>query len=116
MLLQRFHRIIRIILAADSKNNSAVVQIEQGSLKFLIGASGMLRSQLNAGHPILSDYPSPKSVVEIDDYGLRNLACERMQEAQPFIDETIEVLRCDREANHKPLAFVMPLDTTITCY
>ena len=78
MVLQRFHGIVSIVLAADCEQNASMMEIEQRALKVLICATRMLAAELNSGNSVLPDHSSPKSVIEVHNYSLRNFTGKRV--------------------------------------
>ena len=66
MLVEGLHGVVQVVLTADGKQNSPPRQIEQGALQSLKSRTGMLGTDLDAGHPIFADNPAPKRVIEID--------------------------------------------------
>src|SRR2546422_9591432 len=62
MVLQRFHGIVSIVLAADCEQNASMMEIEQRALKVLICATRMLAAELNSGNSVLADHSEERRV------------------------------------------------------
>ncbi len=109
MLLQRFHGIVEIVLAAYRQQNSFARQIEQGTVQGLIGGARIFGADFDAGHSVFADHAAPQRVVEIDDQNLGGAAAEGHDETHPLARHLKKITGGDGKPRRQPLALVVPM-------
>jgi hypothetical protein len=77
MLVEGFHGVVEIVLAARGEQDSLAREIEQGALQGLIRRAGIFGTDLDSGHAVFADDAAPERVVEIDNQTFGSAACER---------------------------------------
>jgi len=108
MLLQYLHGLWIVVLAANRKDDSRLMEVENDPLQRTKGSAGILQSNVNSFRAILPDHAAPQGIVEVYREDLACLACKHMHESHPFARHA-HMIRCGNgHAHGQPFFFIAP--------
>ena len=113
MRFERFHRVVKVVFAANPQQYSPACQVEHRALKGLERGSGIFRADFDPRHAVFADDAAPERVVEIDDQAFGGAAGKRHDETHPLARHVEQMIGCDGQTRHQPFTLVMPVRAAV---